>query len=61
MNRKHDPIVSVQIPPDMLEHIDCHSREQYATRSETIRKILFKWYRDKENEIQEPPMFAHSG
>ncbi len=60
MNRKYDPIISVQMHPDMLEHIDCHSREQYATRSETIRKILFKWCRDKRNHIEEPPMFAYS-
>ena len=61
MNRKNDPIVSVQIHPDMLEHIDCYSKEHYATRSETIRKILLKWCRDNNNQVQEPPIFSYSG
>ena len=60
MNRRNYPIVSVQLHPDMLEQIDCHSKENYTTRSETVRRILLKWYRDEANHIEKPPIFAHS-
>ena len=60
MERKSHPIVSVQIHPELLEHIDCYSKEHYSTRSETIRKILLKWCQDKKNQIEEPPIFTCS-
>lgn len=60
MNRKNDPIISVQIDAELLEQIDCYSKENYATRSHTVRKILLKWYRDENNQIKEPPVFACS-
>jgi|SaaInlStandDraft_6_1057023.scaffolds.fasta_scaffold442267_1 metal-responsive CopG/Arc/MetJ family transcriptional regulator len=59
MQRKNDPIISIQIHPKILEHIDCHSRDQYSTRSETVRKILHQWCRATKNEIKEPPVFQY--
>ncbi len=59
MQRKNDPIISIQIHPKILEHIDCHSRDKYSTRSETVRQILHEWCRVTKNELQEPPAFHY--
>jgi metal-responsive CopG/Arc/MetJ family transcriptional regulator len=59
MKRTNDPIVSVQIHPKILEHIDCYSRDQYSTRSETIRKVLHQWCRDSRSHVEEPPVFQY--
>jgi metal-responsive CopG/Arc/MetJ family transcriptional regulator len=59
MQRKNDPIISIQIHPKILEHIDCHSRDQYSTRSEIVRRILHQWCRKTRNEIEEPPVFQY--
>ncbi len=59
MKRTNDPIISVQIHPKILEHIDGYSRNQYSTRSETIRKVLHQWCRNSKNQIEEPLMFQH--
>ena len=59
MQRKHDPIISVQIHPKILERIDCYSKDQYASRSETIRKILHNWCRSSSGQAQEPPVFHY--
>jgi metal-responsive CopG/Arc/MetJ family transcriptional regulator len=59
MKRTNDPIISIQIHPDILEVIDCHSRNQYSTRSETVRKVLHQWCRKNQIELQEPPVFQY--
>jgi metal-responsive CopG/Arc/MetJ family transcriptional regulator len=57
MQRKNDPIISIQVHPKILEQIDCHSKDNYATRSATVRKILHQWCRVTRKEYEEPPVF----
>ena len=60
MNRKNDPIISIQVPFEIRDTLDSCSRMEYTTRSEVVRKVLVDWYRKNKERVDEtPPMFQY--